>query len=47
MNSDQMMTIYKGNNNDMKLWMFGELDKQRRSFQREGSMGGGGMDMGF
>ena len=26
---------------------FGELEKQRRSFQREGSMGGGGMDMGF
>ena len=26
---------------------FGELEKQRRSFQRDGSMGGGGMDMGF
>ena len=26
---------------------FGELEKQRRSFQREGSMGGRGMDMGF
>ena len=26
---------------------FGELEKQRRSFKRGESMGGGGMDMGF
>ena len=26
---------------------FGELEKQRRSFGRDGSMGGGGMDMGY